>query len=947
MIPTLQAKLEAALEQGAASSILAAGAADDAAPEHALDRFLKGVEALSPFLGRLCHHTEDRLARVLAAPAERGLASLMPEVMDGEDGASAKSRLRHAKADFALALGLADLAGVFDLEDVIQTLSDFADVCTQIALNAAWVDVLALRGLQFTKDAPSKPDGIAIIAMGKHGGRELNYSSDIDLVAVYDPDDIPVAEDSRLDVKAVAVKAVQFMVDILSQQTAEGYVFRTDLRLRPNPGATSVAVSLTAAEHYYEVYGQNWERAAYIKARFCAGDEQVGRRFLEDMQPFIWRRNLDYGAVADIHAIKQQIHAEKGNPSLKVAGANIKLGQGGIREIEFFAQTQQLLLGGRDLKLRSSRTVEALRALHDTGQIEADLLEQLTAAYVFHRNLEHRLQMREDTQTQDIPEDPEQLAILARMMGFEHMDEFCAQTLAHMNLVHDSYADLFGAPAPAEPVPGSLVFTGVEDDPRTLETLRKLNFSAPELVTSRIRRWHQGGLRATRSVRARELLTDLVPRILTRLGQLDDPDAAFAALDGFFSSLSGGLQVFALFTAQPEILDDVLVLCQSSPELARKMGQRPALVEGLLEGFDIHAEPLPPAMDGDILEDRLDEARRLVNEHRTRSSAGLVLGRTDPFAVGQALSDMADVAIADLMAAVRADMTPPGQAPAGEVVVLGFGRLGAQALSPHSDLDLVFVYRSANEDETEVFFTRLIRRIVSALSVPTAEGELYEIDMKLRPSGGAGPTAVSLSAFDHYYQEKAWVWEVMALTKARVVAGDSALVDDVRAVMERTLTTERPASDVLPAVLEMRRRLLSEKPAETPFHVKRRKGGLTDIDFIVQSLALIHGQTLGRIPQGNEAAIAIIAEHGLMKIEDAKMLIEARRAMESLAQYGRAVFGAKAPPGFSARQEARLRGLWDGWTEEPIADQLELHAARVADVFERLVGPYEEDPSSA
>lgn len=904
---------------------------DDA--DAAVTHFLDAVRSCAPFLRRLMTRSPDRLARVLAASPDDQFKSLFPAPIEGEDVAGVKKRLREAKADLALAIALADLSTLWDVHAVVRCLTDFADACVTQALAVAWGEAPKTRGVVAGPDGwPDDPKGLVLIAMGKMGAGELNYSSDIDLVALYDPDAIALDPDSRLDAKAVAVKIIQQTVDILHQQTEHGYVFRTDLRLRPNPGATPVAVSLAAAEVYYEVYGQNWERAAYIKARTCAGDPTLGAAFIEMMRPFVWRRTLDYGAVADIHAIKNQIHAEKGNPELAARGGNIKLGPGGIRELEFFVQTQQLLLGGRNETLRAPQTLVALEALAAFDHVEGAVATRLGAAYVYFRDLEHRLQMREDAQTQVLPDDDEIIAAMATMMGFADSDAFLAHTDDHLAVVHEAYADLFQTPEPKTPVPGSLVFTGVEDDPRTLTTLGRIGFSDPSAVTARIRRWHQGGLRATRSGRARELLTDLVPRILTQLGQMQDPDTAFMALDGFLVELPGGFQVFSLFTANPQILDDVLLLCQSSPALAKKMGRRPSLVEGLLEGVDVTAPDLPAPMEGDVLEDRLDTVRREVNEHRTRCAAALVLGRSDPITVGRALSDAADRAVQDLVAAVLKDVLDPGAAAPGELAVLGFGRLGMGALTAQSDLDLVFVYR-AKADGGDQFFTRLIRRIVSALSVPTSEGELYEIDMKLRPSGGAGPAAVALSAFQHYYRHTAWVWEEMALTKVRTITGSSKLVAALEAEITGTLEKQRDADAVFGAVREMRARLLREKPARSPFDVKRMRGGLTDIDFLAQGMALVHAHGAGRYPPGTPATLAAMAAGGILPAAPAARLAHIYSAYECLVQYTRAAFGEIPPATIDAPRARRLRQLSADWDDRPIEVQLEDYSQEVEALF--------------
>ncbi|RFB05944.1 bifunctional [glutamine synthetase] adenylyltransferase/[glutamine synthetase]-adenylyl-L-tyrosine phosphorylase [Parvularcula marina] len=937
MTAPLRDLLAASLDEGAAKSILAY--AEEG--ETPLDRFLDGVGHLCPFLGRIMRRSPARLERVLDATPEGEFPALMPDPASGElPLEELKSYLRNARNDIALAVALGDLCGVLTLSEVTECLTVLGDKAIALALEGGARAASELRGVEFEEE-PTLHHGLSIIAMGKLGARELNYSSDIDLVAIYDPSRAGLSPDSRLDAKAVAIKTVQIMVDILNQQTVEGFVFRTDLRLRPNPGATNVAVSLSAAERYYEEYGQNWERAAFIKARACAGDQKTGETFMRLIRPFVWRRTLDFGAVADIHAVKKQIHAEKGRPDLEVPGADVKLGPGGIREIEFFAQTQQLLLGGRDKSLRSPRTEEALFALAKDGHIDEATAEDLCKAYQHLRATEHRLQMREDAQTQELPEDEEGLSRIAALMNAPGRDEFVNETEAHMRLVHDAYADLFDTPEPHEPVPGSLVFTGVEDDPRTLQTLRNIGFEAPEVVTDKIRRWHMGALRATKSARARELLTGLVPRILMQLGELASPDQGFLALDSLLTRLPAGFQVFSLFTAEPEILDDVLVLCQASPEFTRKFGERPALIEGLLEGVDITPPDPPYAPEDADMEERLDAVRRVINEHRIRTSAGLVLGQTSPIATARALSDAADGAIEDLTAAVRQEAEAAGKAPLGELAVLGFGRLGIEALTTLSDLDLVFIYDLEEKShEGEQLFARLVRRIVSALSVPTQQGELFKIDMQLRPSGGAGPTAVSFSAYEQYYTETAWTWEMMAFTKARVVYGDEGISQRIEAVQKQVLTRPRDPAEIAKDVIDMRARLLAEKAPRTLYDVKRLPGGLTDIDFITQYLSLIHAEHLGLLPRHPRDAINTFCQHGILTEEQAEILLDAHELVECTIHYLRATEGGAPPESLLSGAHSRLRKLSDLWDDSPLDEQLTTHRRAVKALFDELVGPY-------
>lgn len=857
------------------------------------DEFLESIGQNFPFIGRLMKSDPTRVQVMLSTAPDQYITDLLNPIKSDLSIADLKTVLRRRRQALHLCLAVCDLGGVWPLETVVRKLSDFADFSLESALAGAWHHAEERLGVNVTD---SKRAGLALIGMGKLGGRELNYSSDIDFVAIFDPEKIPTPEEGAHTPQSVCVRVVQSVVDILNQQTSDGFVFRTDLRLRPNPGATPVAVSLGAAEHYYQVYGQNWERAAYVKSRQCAGDDAVGDRFIEMLQPFVWRRSLDYGAVADIHAVKNQIHAEKGRPDLGVRGGNIKLGPGGIREIEFFVQMQQLLLGGRDPTLRTTQTLAGLKRLAAAGHISIDVCVRMSDAYYAFRHLEHRLQLREDAQTHEMPVDDASVTKLALAMGFSVADDFERAFEAKLRTVHDIYADLFSHPSPEKGV-GSLVFTGVDDDPRTLETLRGLGFLRPEEVTKSVRRWHRGEIRATRTVRSRELLTGLIPVLLQQMSQLGDPDRAFRGFDGFLAALPGGFQLFALLTAEPGILNDVVQMCSAAPNLARRLGAQPALIEGLLSTITAEPANIPELPDYASLEDHLDEVRRVVNEHRTRISVGLVLGRIDPDDAGPALADMAEAAIERLVdQVVKNGMDKDFRETSAALAIIAFGRLGARRLTTQSDLDLVFVYSPDEENGMGAeYFSRLTRRIVSALSVRTREGELYAIDMNLRPSGGAGPAAVSFSSFEPYYARSAWVWEEMALSKARVLCCDEKFMSAVDGVISQSLERKRDEEAVRNAVCEMQARLQKEKPPKSIYDMKRRAGGLMDIEFLVQFLALVHGRRVGRFPQSVDASLIRLGETAILDEGTVHFLRQAYRICEFLTQFVRAVAGATPP----------------------------------------------------
>ncbi|HEY9163152.1 MAG TPA: glutamine-synthetase adenylyltransferase, partial [Magnetovibrio sp.] len=462
--------------------------------------------------------------------------------------------LRRQKVKMALITAIADITQVWELFGVTHALSDFADAAVSAAVSFQLMQ-LDRRGKIKLKhpDQPERESGLVILGMGKLGGRELNYSSDIDLIVLFDAERIETEQ--PMELSASFVRLARGLVEMLDKRTGDGYVFRTDLRLRPDPGSTPLAISTRAAEIYYESIGQNWERAAMIKARPIAGDLDAGQEFLDILRPYVWRKHLDFAAIQDIQSIKRQINAHKGGSTIKIRGHNVKLGRGGIREIEFYAQTQQLIWGGRERDLRVKPTLEALNALVEAGHEQAENARTLSAAYHFLRRVEHRLQMIDDAQTHTLPEDDEGLHDIAIFLGYPTYDAFASDILATMSQVETLYAALFeeGQSLGAEGG-GSLVFTGGESDPETLKTIRDMGYQNAEAVDAAVRGWHHARYRATRSTRAREILTELMPRILSAMAGTAEPDAAFMRFDAFLGQLPAGVQLFSMFQSNPQML---------------------------------------------------------------------------------------------------------------------------------------------------------------------------------------------------------------------------------------------------------------------------------------------------------------------------------------------------------------------------------------------------------
>ena len=838
--------------------------------------FLTGVAVKEwAFLTRLVEQGPDPLFAEIAASVEKA------EDLD-EDTAAVMRRLRIAKRRVALVAALAELAGVWSLEQQTAALSRFAEAALGAALRHLLREA-ARKGLIVltAADQPEQDSGLIVLGIGKLGGYELNYSSDIDLIILYDPASARVS--ARDGVQSFFVRLTRDLVRMLEAYTGDGYSFRTDLRLRPDPASTPLAMSVPAALAYYESVGQNWERAALIKARPVAGDRIAARRFLSELQPFIWRKNLDFAAIQDIHSIKRQINAHRGGRKIAVEGHDIKTGRGGIREIEFFAQTQQLIWGGRLQELRVGPTCEAVRRLAQAGRIDPAAAAQLIDDYRFLRRLEHRLQMVDDAQTHALPADRAGIERIAVFLGYSQTEAFVADLCTHLASVERHYAELFEQ-APTLAAPGNLVFTGADDDAETLRTLTKLGFAEPTAVSALVRSWHHGRLRATRSQRAREILTELVPELLRIFGATPHPDAALRRFDQFLSHLPAGVQLFSLFHANPGLLALVAEIMAGAPRLAERLAQNPALLDRVLtQGF---FDP-PPDSAGLVaeldqvmtgvrdFEDTLDRLRRWAGERRFQVGVQLLRRALDGAQAGAALADIAETALAALLPRVEAEFARRhGQVPGATFAVIGMGRLGSREMTVASDLDLILIYDSLPGREASdgpqplpvtAYFARLSQRLISAITAPTAEGRLYDVDMRLRPSGEAGPIASHFDGFARYQSESAWTWEHMALTRARPVAGDAGLCRRISETIAAVLRSPRDPEQLLIDVAAMRRRVAEENPRPSPWDLRNRPGGLIDLEFTVQYLLLRHAASSPEILRRRTAeAIAALGEAGLL-----------------------------------------------------------------------------------
>ncbi|MCW2273000.1 bifunctional [glutamine synthetase] adenylyltransferase/[glutamine synthetase]-adenylyl-L-tyrosine phosphorylase [Rhodoblastus acidophilus] len=918
-----------------------------------------GLADQSPFLWGLIKRDPERLKRILGAEPEAALDAALATLgeCDSEECSEARAMtvLRKAKQESALLIALADLGGVFDQVATTWALSRAADALVAAALRTA----LRLAGSKLNWDG-AEPDerrcGLTVLALGKHGARELNYSSDVDLVVFFDGAS-PVL-DAGQGVKANAVRITQHIVKLLNERTGDGYVLRVDLRLRPDPGSTAVAVSLDAARHYYETLGQNWERAAFIKARPVAGDISLGVSFLEELSPFIWRKYFDYAAIADVHAMKRQIHAVKGHAEIAVAGHDVKLGRGGIREIEFFVQTQQLIFGGRRKQLRGSRTLDMLRQLEADQWITPQAADELSEAYDFLRGVEHRLQMLNDHQTQRLPADDEALKAFALFCGFGGVAGFSTALTKRLRAVERHYARLFEDAPGLDSRAGSLVFTGSADDPETLNTLREMGFRDPARAAETVRGWHFGRRAAVRSARAREVLTELIPALLNAFAKSGDADCAIAAMDQAMERMPAAVELFSLLKSHEAMRQLFADILGGAPRLAEVVAQMPntldaAIDQGLsaivgdeadyvrrLAGFHV---------SGSSLEDFLDIARTFAVEEKFLIGLRLFAELIEPEQAGRSYSALASALIQACLERVEAIFVEEhGRPPGGRFCVLGFGKLGSREMTATSDLDLVVVYdfdpERAESDgpkplHASVYYGRLTQRLIAALSAPTRRGKLFAVDMRLRPSGNQGPVAARLSTFRTYHAEQAEIWEHMALTRARPIAGDASLCEEVRGIIEATLFVKRDFSALAKEAREMRALIAKEKGFGGPWDLKLAPGGLLDIEFVAQVLALGHGFDARGLRVQGTAEILAAASGNVLEAEAVATLGEALALFSKVTQWLRLSLGEGSDPASAAEGVKRRLAIAAGSPDfARLERELGERRKEVRRIFEEVMG---------
>ncbi|MGA7488317.1 MAG: bifunctional [glutamine synthetase] adenylyltransferase/[glutamine synthetase]-adenylyl-L-tyrosine phosphorylase [Xanthobacteraceae bacterium] len=869
-----------------------------------LGALMMGLAEFSPYLWELAHAEPERLVALLESEPERRfediLAGAATTIAATHDQVEVMRLLRRMKAEAALLIAFADIGNVWPLTRVIELQTRLADAAVSAAVDHLLADAQRRGRLDVASRHPAQGSGYIVLAMGKMGAGELNYSSDIDLIVFYDG----AALAPGLEPAPFYVRLTRALVKLLQERTSDGYVFRTDLRLRPDPASTQIAISTAAALDYYESRGQNWERAALIKARPCAGDVAAGEALLAGLAPFIWRKYLDFAAVADIHAMKRQIHVYRGHDEIAVEGHNIKLGRGGIREIEFFVQTQQLIAGGRHPRLRVRETLRTLDMLAEGGWIGEPVRDDLGAAYRFLRTVENRLQMVADEQTHNLPADRDGLERFSSFAGFGGRDAFADALLVHLRNVQRHYATLFENAPALEAGRRALRFPPAADDRETLDRLSEMGFRQPLEISALVRRWGTPAHDSLRSEFARNQLAEIVPVLLNHFARSANPDAAVIAFDRFLGGLHGGGRLFSLLRQNPDLIALIALVLGTAPRLAESLAQFPEVMDAVIDPSFFGALPeeseLAAGLERSLrqagpYEDFLDRVRIFAQEQMFLVGTRILSGTVSAEQAGEAFARVADVLIRSLHRAVEDNFARlHGRVAGQETAILALGKLGGREMTATSDLDLIVVYDFDPERPESggpralygaQYFSRLTQRLISALTAQTNHGLLYRVDMRLRPSGRAGPLATQIDGFASYQETEAWTWEHLALTRARVVSASPPFAVRIEAVIREVLRRPRDPETLAGDVVEMRKAIATERGDDDRWDLKYVAGGLIDIEFIAQYLQLVHAAATPEILDTSTVRVLDKAWRlGLIAAEEAEVLRPAARLYHDLTQ---------------------------------------------------------------
>src|SRR5665213_3459663 len=823
--------------------------------------------------------------------------------------------LRRMKSEAALLIALCDIGGVWPVMQVTAALTDLAVAAVQAALRFVLrQEAVRVRLLPANLDTPEVDSGLIVLAMGKMGAGELNYSSDIDLIAFFDPKAPTLAP--GIEPQPFFVRVTQGFARLLQQRSGDGYVFRVDLRLRPDPASTPVAISIESALNYYEREGRTWERAAMIKARPCAGDAKAGEAMVADIAPFVWRKHLDFAALADVHDMKRQMQTYRGQSDIAVEGHNVKIGRGGIREIEFFAQTQQLIAGGRHPELRVRPTLEALDVLASSNWITLQARDEMSAAYRFLRRVEHRLQMVADEQTHALPDDSEAVGRFAAFLGYDSRAAFASDLLGHLNVVQGHYGKLFeGDPTGTAQLPAADYSAG-PDDPRLIEHLAVLGFKKPAMVADTVRQWMAGDYRVFRLEATRNAFVAFVPALIAGLADAEEPDNAVMAFDRFLAALQRGGRLISLLSQNRDLVALVALILGAAPRLGEMLARQPQIMDGLIDPrffgampdrHELSARLAATLSDANAYEEFLDRLRLFGQESLFLIGARILSGTVSAPQASVAFADVAEGIVHTVHGLVTDRFAAQhGRIKGQETAILAMGRLGSREMTASSDLDLILLYDFDSEQPDSdgerslngaQYFARFTQRLISAFTTRTNYGVLYDVDMRLRPSGRAGPVASHIESFADYQEREAWTWEHMALTRARVISASPRFRKEIERIIREVLTRPRDAAAVATDVADMRRAVALEKGENDVWDLKYAAGGMLDIDFIAQYLQLVHAADRPDILDVSTLQVLDNAARlGVLPQASAEILRSAARLYHDLTQIMRLCVAGKFKP---------------------------------------------------
>ncbi|MCZ8368726.1 MAG: bifunctional [glutamate--ammonia ligase]-adenylyl-L-tyrosine phosphorylase/[glutamate--ammonia-ligase] adenylyltransferase [Porphyrobacter sp.] len=896
---------------------------------------LNRARSHAPFLARALERQPELAALLAAGECEAALAWARRQGTEPD----AELALRRERLALAAALAVGDLAGAFPLARVVGELTGFADRALDRAIRTAIAE----------RTDSDCADGFIALALGKQGAGELNYSSDIDPILLFDRDRLPRRASD--DPGEAAQRYARRVVALLAGNTADGYALRVDLRLRPASEVSPLCVPVGAALTHYQGAAMAWERAAFVRARPAAGDIAAGEDFLTTILSFVWRSQLDFGAIEEISALTHRIRDSHAGPASPGPGFDVKRGRGGIREIEFYAQTHQLIHGGRDASLRVRGTRHALDALAAAGWITAENALVLGEGYDRLRMIEHRLQMVHDRQTHALPEG-EALDNVARLDGLAGGAALVAELTELTERTGRIYEELIGRTDTA-PVAVAMPVSAMT------RQLGQWGFPEPDTLAERIETWRDGRHAAIRSPQAVEAWDRLAPALLEAVAKSDDPMRAITRWERIIESVPSAITTFRLLDARHDLIERLVAALTLAPVLSDELARKPELLDTLI---DKNALDLPgdvPAimarMQGAAIredyEALLDAIRIVTGEIRFALGIQLIEGLADPLDIARALSRTAEAALQLAVEATEAEFTAKhGRIAGSELLILGLGRLGGGALTHASDLDIVYLFTgdfAAMSDGVRplggtIYYNRLASRVSAALSVPTAQGALYEVDTRLRPQGNQGPLAVSCEAFGKYQREAAWTWEHMALARARVLYGSADARRELEAVLADVLHAPRDRAALREAVLAMRAEMAKHKPQSGPVDAKLARGGLVDIEFLVHYLQLRGDAADGRplteaaahaLSPDLEQALAGLAAAGLVSAD----LAEPHALMSRMLVAGRLLApDGREPPPSGARALARACGC-DSYAA--LLDAFADARLKVAEAWKQILGP--------